>query len=82
MICPNCETDLRFGVQMEDWDKHYGSDAMLDTDFPIMITLFCDPCEKPVGMVYIEKVIDEKIVKSKALKDKVHIPLTKSTKRK
>ena len=82
MVCPKCKTNLRFSSQMKDWDMHYGSDAMLDADFPIMISLFCDPCEKPVRMVYIEKVIAEKIVKSKALNDEIHIPLTKSTKRK
>lgn len=52
--CPVCHADLAFGEKMQQWDTEYGNDVTLDAEFPAMINVFCEHCNKPVATVYIE----------------------------
>ena len=75
MNCPYCEKRINLGEQVIEWDKLFGDEAMLVAEFPIMINIMCEYCDKSVAMMFIEAVEGEEIVKS-PLGD-VHIPKIK-----
>lgn len=54
MKCPKCKKNIKLAEQIKDWDEAYGEDVVLDGSFPAMINIFCENCEKPTCMVFIE----------------------------
>lgn len=72
--CPHCESSIAFSKKMKEWDDAYGEDADLNYEFPIMVNLICEECNKSVAMVFIEATGEEEEVYSPALKQKVKIP--------
>lgn len=72
--CPHCEKPLAFGKKMSEWDKEYGEDTNLNSEFPTMINLLCEECDTSVAMVFIEPTGEEEEVYNPMLDMKVKVP--------
>lgn len=54
MKCPKCNKKIGLGKQMQEWDKYYGVDCVLDPEMGAFINIFCEKCNAPTVSVYVE----------------------------
>jgi len=64
MKCPNCQTKFSLTKQIKEWEKSYGNEALISSDFPIMIAIECYKCGI-IANIYIEQITKKEFIKSK-----------------